>query len=105
MGKDQLLVKDGILFSYLIKILLLANVKDKNEITTLDIKHIDEITFSNFSTDLEYEDRENINDLIFDIFLIFTNFDEGIKMMKAKDLYKVLNLVKTKMAYNKHLGD
>jgi hypothetical protein len=103
--KDELLINDTKLFSYLIKILVLTNITDKKELQNIGISHIDEIYFPNFKPELAYQEKENINDLIFDIFLIFTNFEKGIDEMKNKDLYKAIQQVKSRLGEDENLKD
>lgn len=89
---EELFVKETILFSYLIKLLLLVN--DKNKGTKLDLDEIDIIYYTNFDTEkLTQDDKETINDLIIDIFLILTNHKEAVEDMKKKGLSKAIKVL------------
>ena len=89
---EELFVKETILFSYLIKLLLLVN--DKNKGTKLDLDEIDIMYYTNFDTEkLTQDDKETINDLIIDIFLILTNHKEAVEDMKKKGLSKAIKVL------------
>lgn len=103
--KDDLLINDAKLFSFLIKILVLANVNDRKIIGDTGIKHIDEIYFTHFNPDIAYNEKEIINDLILDIFLVFTNLEEAIVHMKEKELYKAISHVKNNVIHDEVLKD
>ena len=91
---EELLVKDSVMFSYLIKVLLLINDKEKG--TKIDIDEIDIMYFNNFDSDkLTHDDKETINDLIIDIFLILTNHKEAVEQMKTKGLSKAIKVLET----------
>jgi len=103
--KEELLVSDAKLFSLLIKILILTNVKDKRVIGDIGIKHIDDIYFPHFSQEIAHNEKEIINDLILDIFLVLTNVEEAIVHMKEKGLYKAISYVKNNLTNNENLKD
>lgn len=91
--KDDLLINDAILFSYLIKILVLTNITEKKELLDIGIFHIDNIYFPHFNQEAAQLDKETINDLVIDIFLVLTNIEEAISLMKSKDLYKAIKQI------------
>lgn len=91
--KEEILIKDAILFSYLMKILILTNITEKKELQDIGIFHIDSIYFTHFCAEIAQQDKETINDIIVDIFLILTNLTEAVEHMKLKDLYKALKQI------------
>ena len=86
---DELLVRDAVMFNYLIKILLMVNKSKKSGLDDVDV-----IYFTNFDHDkLSEDDKEVINDLIVDIFLIMTNHNEGVEFMKKKGVDKAIEVI------------
>ena len=91
---DDLLERDSILFKYLIKLLCLINNADNDK---LGMEEIDNIIFSNFDVkDLTDDDKEIMNDLIVDIFLILTNSPKAVQEMKLKKVKECIELVEEK---------
>jgi hypothetical protein len=77
------------MFNYLIKILLMVNKSKKSGLDDVDV-----IYFTNFDHDkLSEDDKEVINDLIVDIFLIMTNHNEGVEFMKKKGVDKAIEVI------------
>ena len=92
--EDDFLENDSILFKYLIKLLCLINNADNDK---LGMEEIDNIYFKNFDMkDLNDDDKETMNDLIIDIFLILTNSEKAVKEMKLKKVKECLELVEEK---------
>ena len=61
------------------------------------MEEIDNIYFKNFDMkDLTDDDKETMNDLIIDIFLILTNSEKAVKEMKLKKVKECLELVEEK---------
>ena len=91
---DDLLERDSILFKYLIKLLCLINNAQDDK---LGLEEIDNIIFSNFDVkDLTDADKEIMNDLIVDIFLILTNSSKAVEEMKLKKVKECIELVEEK---------
>ena len=92
---DDFLEKDSILFKYLIKLLCLINNTQEDK---LGMEEIDNIYFKNFDIkDMSEEDKETMNDLIIDIFLILTNSEKAVKEMKSKKVKECFELVEKKV--------
>ena len=92
--EEDFLENDSILFKYLIKLLCLINNADNDK---LGMEEIDNIYFKNFDMkDLTDDDKETMNDLIIDIFLILTNCEKAVKEMKLKKVKECLELVEEK---------
>ena len=95
---QDFLEKDGIMFKYLIKLLCLINNADDDK---LGIEEIDNIYFTNFDVkEMNDDDKETMNDLILDIFLILTNSGKAVDEMKNKKVKECIELVEEK-AINK----
>ena len=61
------------------------------------MEEIDNIIFSNFDVkDLTDDDKEIMNDLIVDIFLILTNSPKAVQEMKLKKVKECIELVEEK---------
>ena len=92
---DDLLQHDSILFKYLIKLLCIVNNVENNKIGN---NEIDNINFNNFEVkDMTNDDKDTMNDLIVDIFLILTNDEKAVKEMKAKKVKECLDIVEEKI--------
>ena len=92
---DDFLENDSILFKYLIKLLCLINNENNDK---LGMEEIDDILFTNFDLkDLTDDDKETMNDLIVDIFLILTNSEKAVKEMKLKKVKECIELVEKKV--------
>ena len=92
--EEDFLENDSILFKFLIKLLCLINNADNDK---LGMEEIDNIYFKNFDMkDLTDDDKETMNDLIIDIFLILTNSEKAVKEMKLKKVKECLELVEEK---------
>ena len=86
------------MFKYLIKLLCVINNEDDEK---LGIDEIDNIIFNNFDIkELSEDDKEIMNDLIVDIFLILTNSSKAVNEMKNKKVKECIQLVENK-AVNK----
>ena len=93
--EKDFLERDSILFKYLIKLLCLINNADNDK---LGMEEIDNIYFKNFDVkDLNDDDKETMNDLIVDIFLILTNSEIAVKEMKLKKVKECIELVEEKV--------
>ena len=91
---QDFLEKDSIMFKFLIKLLCLINNADDDK---LGIEEIDNIYFNNFDVkDLTEDDKETLNDLIVDIFLILTNSAKAVDEMKNKKVKECIELVEEK---------
>ena len=91
---DDFLEKDGIMFKYLIKLLCLINNADDEK---LGIEEIDNIYFTNFDVkELTQDDKEIMNDLIIDVFLILTNSAKAVNEMRNKKIKECIELVEEK---------
>lgn len=94
--ESQLLERNGIMFSFLIKLLFI--VDDLKKSSKFVNAEVDEIYYNNFSTsNLESSDMMIINDLIIDILLILTNSENCVKAMKEKGLGVVIDLLEEKL--------
>ena len=92
--EEDFLENDSILFKYLIKLLCLINNADNDK---LGMEDIDNIYLKNFDMkDLTDDDKDIMNDLIIDIFLILTNSEKAVKEMKLKKVKECLELVEQK---------
>jgi hypothetical protein len=89
----------------MIKILLLTNISHKKDLLNTGLNYIDEIYLPNFNTEAAFAEREILNDIIIDIFLVLTNSEEAITWMKNKDLKKVLTMLKEKLHEIENLRD
>jgi hypothetical protein len=101
--KDEILIKNALLFSYLMKILILVNITDKKELQDVGIFHIDSIYFTHFDPEAAQIEKETINDLIVDTFVILTNLPEAIDHMKSKDLHKAFSIIGNRISTNENL--
>ena len=91
---QDFLEKDSIMFKFLIKLLCLINNADDDK---LGIEEIDNIYFNNFDVkDLTEDDKETLNDLIVDVFLILTNSAKAVDEMKNKKVKECIELVEEK---------
>ena len=92
---QDFLEKDSIMFKFLIKLLCLINNADDDK---LGIEEIDNIYFNNFDVkDLTEDDKETLNDLIVDVFLILTNSAKAVDEMKNKKVKECIELVEEKV--------
>ena len=92
---DQLLENNCILYKYLIKIICEIN-QEKN--SKLGIEDIDKIYFENFKVnELNDEEKETINDLIIDIFLILSNHSDAVNEMKKKNINDYIKRLEEKL--------
>jgi hypothetical protein len=103
--KEQLLVSDAKLFSLLIKVLIVTNLSSGKEIQEIGLEHIDEIYFTHLNQEAFLQEKETINDLIIDIFLVLTNLQDAIDLMKEKGLGKVLGKIKSRLQEDENLRD
>lgn len=83
----------------------MTNITEKKELQEVGIEHIDEIYFTHFSQEIAQHDKDTINDLIVDIFLILTNAEEGVAFMKTKDVYKAFKQVGSRLGEDEGLKD
>ena len=91
---QDFLEKDSIMFKFLIKLLCLINNADDDK---LGIEEIDNIIFTNFDVkEMTEDDKEIMNDLIVDVFLILTNSPEAVNEMKNKKVKECIELVEEK---------
>ena len=91
---QDFLEKDSIMFKFLIKLLCLINNADDDK---LGIEEIDNIYLTNFDVkDLTEDDKETLNDLIVDVFLILTNSAKAVDEMKNKKVKECIELVEEK---------
>jgi len=93
------------LFNLITKIFILANIKDKKELQDIGISVIDEIYFTHFIAENANEEREIINDLIVDIFLILTNEPIAVEYMKDKKIINAFNKLKIRNTNDQELSD
>ena len=92
---DDFLEKDSILFKYLIKLLFMINNVNNDK---FGMDEIDEIIFKNFDVkDIDDDNRETMNDLIVDIFLILTNSEKAVKEMKLKKVKECIEMIEEKV--------
>ncbi len=89
----------------IIKIFILANVNNRKDLENIGIEKIDEIYFTEFKIEKANEEREVINDLIVDIFLILTNVPEAVEYMKEKNLLQAFNRMKIRETNDESLKD
>lgn len=84
---DELLYKNAIMFNYLIYILCVVNNAKEGF-------HLEEIYFANWNKEsIKQEDKEVVNDLIVDVFLILTNSNNAVQWMKLKNVDKALDVI------------
>ena len=62
------------------------NITEKIELQDIGTSAIDDIYFTHFKIENAEEEKEIINDLIVDIFLILTNEPKAIEYMKEKKI-------------------
>lgn len=94
---DDILSYEGRIFDFLVKILYLSNLDNFKDIklkTELQVK-LDEICFANVSLEQASNEREIINDLVTDIFLILTNSEKCVQMMKTKNTKQIISHLET----------
>lgn len=103
--KDELLINNGILFNLIIKIFILANANSRKDLENIGIEKIDGIYFPDFKIEKANEEREIINDLIVDIFLILTNEPQAVEYMKEKNLLEAFNKMKIRETNDENLKD
>ena len=90
--ENDILFNNAILFNYLLKILYdtnlskLSNFKYDSEF----LVNLECICFPNVSIDQASNEREIINDLVIDIFLVLTNSVSCIEIMKTKNTKLIL---------------
>jgi hypothetical protein len=89
---DDLLCYDGRLFDFLLKIMYCTNISTLSSFKydTDFLVNLDSICFPNFSIQQACNEKEIINDLIIDIFLILTNSTKCIEMMKQKKTKQII---------------
>jgi len=83
----------------------LANVNNRKDLENIGIEKIDEIYFPDFKLEKANEEREIINDLIVDIFLILTNEPKAVEYMKEKNLLQAFNKMKIREKNEESLKD
>jgi len=112
--KEKLFNYNCKMFDLLLKILILTNVEDKNQMQMIGMQHIDNIFFTNFNTKIfldemnvpfRPEEKTHINDIIIDVFLILTNLPEAVDLMKEKGLKTVLNAIKEMIGMDENIKD
>ena len=95
--ENNLIVKDGYMLIVVFKILLLTNNSDND--VKIDVSSLDNIYFTHFNREKAIEDKETINDLVVDLFIVLTNTEKvfplvvknGLKTAWNKILYKLAN--------------
>jgi predicted nucleic acid-binding Zn finger protein len=103
--QTELLVNDSKLFNLLIKVLILTNVSTKKEMGEIGSQNVDEIYFTHFNQEKAQMEKEIINDIIIDCFLILTNSPEGVEEMKNKGLGKVFDKLYSRLEESQNLKD
>jgi hypothetical protein len=89
---NEIIFNDGKIFDYLLKILYISNLsklstfKYDNEF----LVNLDEICFANVSIEQASNEKEIINDLIIDIFLVLTNSQKCVEAMKTKKTRQII---------------
>lgn len=101
--ENDLLVKDGYMLSLTFKIIMEANLPSKDII--LNVDSLDSIHFTHFNKDKAKEERETINDLIVDVFVVLTNSQNAFPIVVKKGLKEAWAKVKVKLYGNKLLED
>jgi hypothetical protein len=71
----------------------------------IGIPSVDEIYFTHFKAENAHEEREIINDLIVDIFLILTNEPQAVEYMKDKKIINAFNKLKIRTTNDKEMSD
>lgn len=89
----------------IIKIFILANVNNRKDLENIGVEKIDDIYFTEFKIEKANEEREVINDLVVDIFLILTNCPEAVEYMKEKNLIQAFNTMKIRQTNDESLKD
>ena len=92
---DEILIKDGILINFLEKILLLNNNYDNKN----NFDNLNNINSNEFENEINNnnEEKEIINELIMDIFLILSNNNKSVIEMKNKNLLKIIENLEEKL--------
>lgn len=101
----NLLNFQGKIFNLITKIFILANINNKKELQDIGIPVIDEIYFTHFKAEKAHEEREVINDLIVDIFLILTNEPQAVEYMKEKKILNAFNKLKIRNSNDQEMSD
>lgn len=89
----------------IIKIFILANINEKKQLQEIGIPNIDEIYYTHFRMEQAKEEREVINDLVVDIFLILTNEPQAVEYMKEKKIINAFNSLKIRNTNDQSLSD
>lgn len=89
----------------IVKILILSNIKDKKELYNFGNYELDAIYFSFYDQDLAFQQREVVNDLIIDIFLVLTSEEQALNEMKKKNLLPIFDKISSKLNESENLKD
>lgn len=103
--EENLLARGGFMFSLLFKILIEANIENNKDKATIGCSTVDDIYFTHFDKSQAIEERETINDLVVDIFLVFTNSEKALDMIKNKGLKNIFYKIRPIVEGNKNLCD
>lgn len=104
--EKELIVREGFMLLLLFKILIETNSVNKEEIY-LGVSCLDGIHFTHFKKETAFQEKEAINDLIIDIFVILTNTQTAFPVIVKKGLKEVWMKIKNQIPtdYNSSIED
>lgn len=89
--EDELIAKDGIMLLYTFKVLIETHLKSD---TTINAPSLDTIHFTHFDHNKAQQDKEIIDDLIIDVFVVLTNTYNVFPLVVKKGLREVWEKVR-----------
>jgi len=89
--EENLVQKDGHMILLAFKVLILINLK--SERTKINNTNIDSIHFTHFDVSKSIEEKDNINDLILDIFVTLTNTTEAYPAITKNRLKNIWEMI------------
>lgn len=101
--EEDLMSKEGFMIGLIFKILLETNLP-KNE-TFMEVSSLDSIYLSSFVKEKAEEERETINDLIIDIFVVLTNTTTAFPLVVKKGLKSTWSKIRMKLVKQSELED
>ena len=93
--ESELLVKDGFMLVLIFKVLIEANIK--KEFSQMNVSSIDSIHFTHFKSEIASNEKEIINDLVVDIFVVLTNTTTAFPIIVKKGLKNVWEVLETRI--------
>ena len=101
--ENELLTQDGFMLGLVFKILIEVNLPGVN--ISLDVPELDKIYFTHFNREKAKEEKESINDLIVDIFLVLTNTENAFPTIIKKGLKKAWDKIRVHLKGDTSLED